>query len=417
MSRLLRCAGAMVTACALAISATHAAGAAPLFKRGATLVEFFMFPPTVGDGAAKAYAKVPFRDAKAILQTFDLPALRTMGFDHLRIPVDVGPLMGGDEALRRDFLSELGIVISTLHANDFGVIVTLHPPSLNRELPETYLDGLDGAKFQRYFQVVEMIARELDGIHSGRLALEPMNEPQSDCRRKIGLDWTAYQEHMVERLRRVAPDLVLFLTGGCWSNIEGIVLLDTPLLRDAKNLVTVHFYYPFVFTHQAATWSMPYMAALSGIPYPAAAGDRQTALSLTRERARTIDVPPGVSRVATLRKAEWEIGKYFFQDQGRSHIEQWMKQVADWQARQRIPADRIVFTEFGAMKHKIDGVEIDKASRAQWINDTSAEIERHGWGWTIYVLRDDPFGLYARKGDRYPDPALLHALRLNAPVE
>src|SRR5262249_98785 len=135
------------------------------------------------------------------------------------------------------------------------------------------------------------------------------------------------------------------------------------------------------------------------------------------ERARTIDVPPGVSRVATLRKAEWEIGKYFFQDQGRSHIEQWMKQVADWQARQRIPADRIVFTEFGPMKHKIDGVEIDKASRAQWINDTSAEIERHGWGWTIYVLRDDPFGLYARKGDRYPDPALLHALRLNAPVE
>jgi hypothetical protein len=31
-------------------------GSTPAFKRGATLVEFFEFPKTTGDGADKAYA-------------------------------------------------------------------------------------------------------------------------------------------------------------------------------------------------------------------------------------------------------------------------------------------------------------------------------------------------------------------------
>jgi hypothetical protein len=33
------------------------------------------------------------------------------------------------------------------------------------------------------------------------------------------------------------------------------------------------------------------------------------------------------------------------------------------------------------------------------------------------VLLDDPFGLYARPTNRYPDPALLRALRLDAPSD
>ena len=64
----------------------------------------------------------------------------------------------------------------------------------------------------------------------------------------------------------------------------------------------------------------------------------------------------------------------------------------------------IVFTEFGAMKQTIDGMEIGRASRARWLRDTSASIESRGWGWTAYVLRDDPFGLYVHESDRNPDP-------------
>jgi hypothetical protein len=259
--------------------------------------------------------------------------------------------------------------------------------------------------------MVERVAGALKAIKSGTVALEPMNEPQSKCRTTFGTDWTAYQEFMVERLRRIAPDMLLFLTGGCWSNIEGIVLLDTDLLRDPRNLVSVHFYYPFLFTHQGATWTVPYLSGVIGVPYPASAGSVDETLALTRQRLKTVKLAPGADPVAVRLKAEAEIRKYFLEGQDRRQVKGWMEQVADWQRRQRIDSDRIVFTEFGAMKQKLDGVEIDRSSRVRWFDDTASEIESRGWGWTVYVLRDDPFGLYDHPSDRYPDAKASGAKR------
>jgi hypothetical protein len=67
------------------------------------------------------------------------------------------------------------------------------------------------------------------------------------------------------------------------------------------------------------------------------------------------------------------------------------------------------------MKQTIAGMEIDRASRARWLRDAAASIASHGWGWTAYVLRDDPFGLYVKESDRNPDPELMRALGLASP--
>jgi endoglucanase len=415
VSRVARLAACAALACGLGFGTGTADAAGIGFKRGATLVEFFNFPATNGGGPDKAYADPPFPNARAALAQFDFDDLRRIGFDHMRVPVDLGPLMRGNEALRRNVIDQLVAVIAELNRHQLGALVTLYPPSLQHELPETYLDGLDGPNFRLYFSMVERIAAALKGIDTGLVALEPMNEPQSTCHTIFKTDWTAYQQFMVERLRRQAPELLLGLTGGCWSNIEGIVILDSDLLHDPRNFVSIHFYYPFLFTHQAATWTMPYLAGTIGVPYPAAEGSVEETLSLTRERFNTLALPPGADRPGALRKAETEIRRYFNEAQGTANVDGWMDRVADWQHRQHIDSDRIVFTEFGAMKQTIDGVEIDRASRARWLHDTSAAIESRGWGWTAYVLRDDPFGLYVRQSDRYPDPQLLRALRLEAP--
>ena len=392
-----------------------AAGAEPTFRRGATLVEFFEFPAIVGTGASKTYADPAYPHAFSALTLFDFDELHRIGFDHMRVPLDVGPLMQGDEPERREIVDHLVAVISEINRHGLAVLVTLFPPSLQHELPQSYLDGLDGPKFRAYSAVVERVATALTAVKSGMVALEPMNEPQSQCRIRFGTDWSAYQQLMVERIRRISAQLPLFLTGGCWSNIEGIVTLEGELLRDRRNFVSVHFYYPFLFTHQSATWSMPYLTGTIGVPYPASAGSLDETLALTRARFHTLMLPPAVDRIAAQRRAETEIGKYFSEAQGPAQIEEWMNKVADWQKRQQVASDRIVFTEFGAMKQTIDGIEIDRASRARWLRDTSESIESHGWGWTAYVLRDDPFGLYVHESDRYPDPALMRALRLDAP--
>jgi endoglucanase len=388
----------------------------PTFRRGATLVEFFQFPATTGAGQTKRYADSAYPHAQSALALFDFDELRRIGFDHMRVPLDMGPLMQGNEQQRRQILQDLVAVVAEIHRHGLDVMVPLFPPSLQHELPETYLDGLDGPKFRLYSAMVERVASAL-GPLAPAVAVEPMNEPQSKCRVRFGTDWTAYQANMVERIRRIAPDLPLFLTGGCWSNIEGIVLLDTDLVRDRRNFVSVHFYYPFLFTHQSATWTMPYLAGTIGVPFPASAGSLDETLSLTRDRFRALQLAPGVDRAAAQAKAEQEVSRYFHEAQGPTQIEQWMNQVADWQRREGVAADRIIFTEFGAMKQTIDGVEIDRGSRARWLHDTSLAMENHGWGWTVFVLRDDPFGLCAKQTDRYPDAQLLRALRLNVPKD
>jgi endoglucanase len=392
-----------------------AATLAPTFKRGATLVEFFEFPATVGDGATKAYAFPAFPHPLAALNLFDFDELHRTGFDHMRVPLDVGPLMQGDERQRREILEQLVAVVAEINRHGLAVLVTLFPPSLQHELPETYLDGLTGAKFRAYSAEVSRVAAALASVHSGVVALEPMNEPQSKCRVVFGTDWSAYQQVMIERIRRVSAQLPLFLTGGCWSNIEGLADLDTDLLRDPRNFVSIHFYYPFLFTHQGATWSEPFLAGTIGVPYPASAGNIQDTLDLSLRRIQTIPLPASTDRAAAQSKAETEIERYFQDAQGQRQIEEWMSRVAEWQRRQQVPSDRIVFTEFGAMKETVDGAQFDRASRARWLHDASASIASHGWGWTAYVLRDDPFGLYVRESDRTPDPDLMRALGLDAP--
>ena len=387
---------------------------AATFKRGATLVEFFEFPATTGDGAMKAYANPPYPHAFSALTLFDFDELRRIGFDHMRVPLDVGPLMTGDEQERQKIIADLVAVVTAINRHGLAVLVTLFPPSLQHELPQAYLDGLTGPKFRAYAAIVERVATALSAVDPAAVALEPMNEPQSQCRVRFGTDWSSYQQVLVERIRHISARLPLFLTGGCWSNIEGIVLLDSDLVRDPRNFVSVHFYYPFLFTHQGATWTMPYLAGTIGVPYPASAGSLDDTLAMTRARFRTLALPPGADRALAQAHAESEISEYFKEAQGPAQVEEWMNKVADWQRRLQVDSDRIVFTEFGAMKETIDGVEIGRASRARWLRDTAASIASHGWGWTAYVLRDDPFGLYVHESDRKPDPDLMHALGLDA---
>src|SRR6202012_1968687 len=107
--------------------------AIPTFKRGATLVEFFEFPATVGDGLAKTYADPPFPHAATAQDLFDFDALHRIGFDHMRVPLDVGPLLQGDEAERRQILDQLVTAIASINRHGLAVLITLLPPSLQHE--------------------------------------------------------------------------------------------------------------------------------------------------------------------------------------------------------------------------------------------------------------------------------------------
>lgn len=53
-------------------------------------------------------------------------------------------------------------------------------------------------------------------------------------------------------------------------------LAQMPVYTDANLIYTFHFYDPFLFTHQGASWTSPSMVPLSGVPFPYNAGSMPT---------------------------------------------------------------------------------------------------------------------------------------------
>ncbi|EJW10334.1 cellulase [Rhodovulum sp. PH10] len=385
-----------------ALGAAAAAEDAP-FRRGVSL-QAFTFPAVVGGGyAAQAY---PGADATAV--RFAVAGLRGLGLDHVRLPVDIGPLLRDDPAgrRRRALLDAVRPLIGRLHADGLGVIVTLVAPGLGGAIPEAWLDGPDGPRFLRYATIAETLAAALDDLGGAPLALEPMNEPQRACRRTDGPDWAVHQPILLARLRAAAPRLWLGVTGGCWSKVEGLDSVDAALLRDPRTFLSVHFYDPFLFTHQGTDWALDIMPLVTGLSYPPRAEQVPEALAAARDKAGRAAWPEGVRR-ERLARAEASLRHYLTTDP-RPALRETFADLRRRASGLEIAAGRIVVTEFGATR-----TPDRDASRARWLQEVSGMISAEGWGWTLWVLREGPFGL--DRPDGRLDRSLLQALGLRAP--
>ncbi len=52
-----------------------------------------------------------------------------------------------------------------------------------------------------------------------------------------------------------------------WSDIWDLLAMEP--LADGNVIYNFHFYEPHEFTHQGATWSVPWWSYTHGVPYPA----------------------------------------------------------------------------------------------------------------------------------------------------
>ncbi|MCG6203121.1 glycoside hydrolase family 5 protein [Rhodopseudomonas sp. HC1] len=373
------------------------------FHKGASL-QIYTFP-ALRDGR---YEDDPYPARTDAFAHFQIAQLRSLGLDHVRLPVDVGPLLDDPDGQQwRQFRLPFVTLVQQLHRAGLGTIVTLVAPSRAGGIPEDQLDGLGGPRFSRYAALAEQFAAELSNLHFDALALEPMNEPQQMCVRTGDVDWTVYQDVLVDRLRGKAPLLWLGLTGGCWSKIEGLSHLKSESLQRPKTFISVHFYDPFLFTHQGSDWTLDIMPLISGLPYPVRPDIRDDEVARVRARAAT-KARDRLASEQLLASANAAIDQYFRHDGKTDSIQRKLAELDAWCRRNKVTPERIIFTEFGATRSGVD-----RDDRVNWLRDVSNAIESHGWAWTLWVLRDGPFGLDDAHGQL--DPALLRSVGLASP--
>ena len=133
---------------------------------------------------------------------------------------------------------------------------------------------------------------------------------------------------MAAAIRQVAPHNTLIATGANYSSVRDLLRLEP--LADGNVIYNFHFYQPHEFTHQGATWGVPWWRETHSIPYPSTTEGMQALLA---------EVPDAVDR------SDLE-NNYFLDGWNAQRIKAIIDEAADWARAHRVP---LICNEFGVL--------------------------------------------------------------------
>ncbi len=405
MSRLFA-----LTAVGLCIIATRADSTdiGTSFRRGIGISHAMAWARV--DSLTRNFAFPPFPDSGNALTATELQTLRRTGFDFVRLAVDPGPFLQF-QGRRRDALDDMLMdCVRRILAAKLSVVVDFHPSDLHPDYTaRTLTAGLDTPLYQAYLRMLERTAALLDRLHSRKVALEPMNEPPMPTN-----VWQPMLEAAYAAARRGSTNLVLVLEGGQEASAAALLAMrTTPFALDEAVLFSFHYYDPYQFTHQGASWNDA--RYLADVPYPALARSTAESLEATATAIGATNLAEDQKLVA-YRDAQRRLESYRRSDFDADTIANSFERVANWARSQGVAPDRIMLGEFGARKTDLQLSGSRAAERAQWFSDVREQAEAHGFGWAVWAYRGGGgFALAQREWSDDIEPSIAQALGLTAP--
>ncbi len=170
------------------------------------------------------------------------PEIRAMGVDTVRIPIRWTDYAGAgpDYTIEADFLADVDRIVQAALDAGLNVMINLHHFDGIHEAPEANMPELLAV----WRQIAEHYAGAPDDLW-----FEVLNEPHDNLRGEV---LRGAQAEMIATVRASNPDRILIIGG---EHFSGISTLDTNMAApDANVIYTFHYYDPFSFTHQKATW-------------------------------------------------------------------------------------------------------------------------------------------------------------------
>jgi endoglucanase len=325
-----------------------------------------------------SYSKEHFESA---ITEHDLALIRTIGFDHVRLSVDPRPMFHEKQAdqIASDYLNQLDAALKMLLDQGLAVDIDIYADSDFKERLIT-----DDEFVEQFADFWRALARHWSALDPDRVFFEILNEPGGNDRYR----WYGIETKLATAIREVAPQHTIIAAGAQWSDEDDLVFLEP--LRDPNVIYAFHFYEPYVFTHQGATWSTNYWHFLKGVPYPSTPDNVQKVME---------QVPDPVHRLA--------IERYGMDHWDATRIDGEVSQAASWANHWNVP---VICNEFGVYRKNAD-----PGDRAAWILDVRTALEKHGIGWAMWDY-DGGFDVVNRQdGKSVPDEATVRALGRTMP--
>ena len=375
------------------------------FRRGIAIAHSLMWAQV--EQPSKRFDFPAFVAQSRRLEPAELQALKRAGFDFVRLAVDPGPFLQFD-GIRRDELDRVLIEqVRLILASGLAVIVDLHPSDLHPDYTGRALTGgVQTRAFQDYLKLVERTARLLAGLKSPRVAFELMNEPPIAPEA-----WQPMLEAAYQAARKGAPDLLLVLPGASEGMPEGLIgLRAAPFRSDPAVFYTFHYYEPFQFTHQGASWNAA--RHLADVPYPANARPLRDSLDATAAAIESSNLTQAQKTLAAL-EARRLLESYRRSGFDRAAMGKSLDRIVAWAKANGVPTNRILLGEFGALKSSRQAHGVRATERRQWFADVRAEAEARGFSWAVWVYKLGGFAVVNDERGVDVDPVIVDALGLN----
>ncbi len=297
----------------------------------------------------------------------------TLGFRHVRL--NLGRALLQEYAppcrLREDGFRLLDRALDLAAARHLGAVIDMH------QVPVPPLDS-DPAQRKGFNELWSAIAKRY-APRRQPIAYELLNEPRVEDPKV----WREIVTELIAAIRKADPKRPIIVTGGGWGGIGDLMALGA---QKIPNLVySFHFYDPFVFTHQGATWTGENVKPLRGIRYP-----------IDPKQMKDLRAKSEADGKGSWPFAEVENGC------GWDDLKARMRKALDWGKREGVP---LYCGEFGTIQRDWTPA----ADRIAWIKDVRTVLDEAGCGWAMWAYHAG-FDLVTK--DDVPLPGIAGALGL-----
>ena len=311
----------------------------------------------------------------------DLENIKSLGFDVVRLPINLHFMTSGEPDYLLDtlFLQYLGEVITWAEELELYLILDNHTFSVSEDT-----DPGVGSILNKVWGQMAQTFKD----RSEYLCYEVLNEPHgiSDAL------WNPIQQGVVETIRQYDTTHYIIVGPAGWNSYNNLEAM--PVYNDDKLIYTFHFYDPFLFTHQGATWVSPSMAGIENVPFP-------------YDAVRMPAMPPDLA-------GTW-VGNLFDQYQTAGTVQK-IRELIDIAVAFRDQRGVPLFCgEFGV--YQPNSLE---EHRVAWYKEVRTYLDSMHIAWTIWDYHGG-FGLFEEEGEGLFDHdlniPLLEALDMNTPEQ
>ena len=309
----------------------------------------------------------------------DFEQIKSLGCDVVRLPINLHYMTNGEPDYTVDplFYSFLDQVVSWCEDLDINLILD------NHTFDTTV--ATDPAVASVLIKVWTQMAEHYKST-SNRIFYEILNEPHGIADNI----WNSIQQQVIDAIRAIDTKHTIIVGPAGYNSYNN--LNQMPVFSDNNLIYTFHFYDPFLFTHQGASWAD--MTPVSGVPFPYSA-DR---------------MPSCPSEL----NGTWIAGTFtnYKNDGNMANVKRLIDIAYNFGQQRGVP---VYCGEFG-----VYDLNSPPDDRVYWYNIVRSYLDEKNIPWTIWDYKGS-FGLFNKGSNELFDHdlnvPLLEALGLNVPAQ